>query len=293
MTTEVETAFAEFLRRGVGTHDWPGWADLFTDDASYIEHNLGRFTGARGIRDWIVPTMADFPSMTLWVEWSMIEGNRVVFYIWNNLPDPAGKGRHFQFPNATVLTYAGAGKFDYEEDFYNPANAEAVVGDWLKAGGRRHTPGDRTLTGIPDWAPFPVEPAYPRDEVEAEFHRYVERGKAAVASGDWNPWADQFTDDARYYEHHYGKFSGQSQIREWIIGVMQPFPGMTFPVEWYVIDGNRVVMLCQNRLTDPTGVHHDVPTLVVLHYAGGGRWSYEEDIYNPAEFPAMIEAARG
>jgi hypothetical protein len=129
--------------------------------------------------------------------------------------------------------------------------------------------------------------------VEAEFQRYVERGKTAVATGDWNPWADQFTDDARYYEHHYGKFSGQSEIREWIIGVMRPFPGMTFPVEWYAIDGNRVAMLCQNRLTDRTGGHHDVPTLVVLHYAGGGRWSYEEDIYNPAEFPAMIEAAGG
>ena len=75
-------------------------------------------------------------------------------------------------------------------------------------------------------------------------------------------------DDARYHEHHYGKFSGRDAIETWITGVMQPFPEMDFPVEWRVIDGNRVVMLCQNRLPDPTGgdTVYQFPTLVVLHY---------------------------
>jgi predicted SnoaL-like aldol condensation-catalyzing enzyme len=289
---EVEAAFAEFLRRGVGTHDWPGWAAVFTDDARYIEHNLGRFTGAAEIRDWIVPTMADFPSMTLWVEWSMIEGNRVVFYIWNNLPDPSGQGRNFQFPNATALEYAGGGLWKYEEDFYNPVNAQQTVVDWLKAGGTKATAPDRSLQGIPDWAPDPPAAHHPRDEVEAAFHRYVERGRKAVATGDWDQWADQFTPDARYFEHHYGKFNGQAQIRDWITSVMQPFPSMEFPVDWYLIDGNRVAMLCQNRLPDPRGgdAVYEFPTLVVLHYAGDDRWSYEEDIYNPAEAPPVIEA---
>ena len=36
-----------------------------------------------------------------------------------------------------------------------------------------------------------------RDEVEAVFLKYVERGKA----NDWSAWADQFTEDARYVEH--------------------------------------------------------------------------------------------
>jgi ketosteroid isomerase-like protein len=289
---EVEAAFAEFLRRGVGTEDWPAWADIFTDDATYIEHNLGRFHGSKEIRDWIIPTMADFPSMSLWVDWSMIEGNRVAFYIWNNLPDPTGAGRQFQFPNATVIEYAGGGKWGFEEDYYNPASATAVVVDWLKAGGSKEIPQDRSLTSIPDWAPAVPTPASPRAEVEAEFKRYVERGRAAVASGDWDQWADQFTEDARYYEHHYGKFHGQAEIRAWIKGVMQPFPDMDFPTEWVMIDGNRVVMRCQNRLPDPAGgdAVYQFPTLVVLHYAGGGKWSYEEDIYNPDEAPPVIEA---
>lgn len=289
---EVEAAFAEFLRRGVGTHDWPAWADMFTDDAEYIEHNLGRFRGSAGIRDWIVPTMAEFPAMTLWVEWSIVEASRVVFYIWNNLPDPSGEGRHFQFPNATLLEYAGDGKFGFEEDFYNPASAQRVVADWLKAGGTSQTPPDPSLTNIPGWAPDPRTPVHSRAEVEQEFHAYVERGRTAVATGDWGAWAAQFAEDARYYEHHYGKFSGQTAIREWITGVMQPFPEMDFPVDWHVIDGNRVVMLCQNRLPDPNGdgALFQFPTLVVLHYAGQGKWSYEEDVYNPQEAPGVIAA---
>lgn len=289
---EVEAAFAEFLRRGAGEQDWPAWAAMFTDDATYIEHNLGRFHGSGEIREWIIPTMADFPSMTLWVEWSMIEGNRVVFYIWNNLPDPAGQGRQFQFPNATVIEYAGDGKWGYEEDYYNPASATTAVVDWQKAGGNKATVPDPSLTGIADWAPAVPTPAYPRAEVEAEFERYVARGRTAVATSDWDQWADQFTSDARYYEHHYGRFRGQDEIRAWIKGVMQPFPDMDFPVEWRVIDGNRVVMLCQNRLPDPTGgdAAYQFPTLVVLHYAGDGKWSYEEDIYNPDEGPPVIEA---
>jgi ketosteroid isomerase-like protein len=289
---EVEAAFAEFLRRGVGEEDWPAWADVFTDEASYIEHNLGRFHGSKEIAEWIIPTMADFPSMTLWVEWSMIEGDRVVFYIWNNLPDPAGEGRHFQFPNATVIEYAGDGKWGLEEDYYNPNSARDVVVDWLKSGGTKETPRDPSLTGIPDWAPSVPVPAAPRAEVEAEFERYVERGQIAVATGNWDQWADQFTEDARYFEHHYGKFNGREEIRNWIKGVMQPFPDMDFPVEWRMIDGNRVVMRCQNRLADPTGgeASYQFPTLVILHYAGAGQWSYEEDVYNPDEAPAVIEA---
>jgi ketosteroid isomerase-like protein len=289
---EVVAAFGEFLRRGVHSCDWPAWADMFTDDATYIEHNLGRFKGRTEIRDWIVPTMADFPAMTLAVDWSIIEGDRVVFYIWNILPDPTGGNVPYRFPNLTVLHYAGDGKFDYEEDFYNPADAQRVVTDWIKAGGRRHTPPDRSLGGIPDYYPTPVTPAFAREEVEQEFAHYVERGRTAVATGDWDQWADQFTDDARYYEHHYGRFSGREEIRAWIKSVMSPFPTMEFPVDFHLIDGNRVVMVCQNRLPDPTGGtrQFDVPTLVILHYAGGGQWSYEEDVYNPDEFGPVIEA---
>jgi hypothetical protein len=28
----------------------------------------------------------------------------------------------------------------------------------------------------------------------------------------------------------------------------------------------------------------------ILHYAGNGKWSYEEDVYNPREAQAVVEA---
>jgi ketosteroid isomerase-like protein len=289
---EVEEAFAEFRRRGIGEFDWPGWADLFTDDALYIEHNLGTFEGRAAIKDWIVATMAQFSAMSFDLDWWVFGEDRVVFNIWNLLPDPSGGGAHYGFTNATVIDYAGNGRWSFEEDYYNPATANAEVGRWLAAGGDMHAAPDLTLRGDPAARPQPVSTVHPADEVEREFWAYVERGRQAVATGDWVTWAAQFTPDARYLEHHYGAFEGRDAITEWITGVMQPFPSMEFPVEWHVVDGNRVVMLCQNRLPDPTGgdTVYEFPTLVHLHYAGGGQWSYEEDIYNPAEAPPVVAA---
>ena len=287
---EIETAFAEFRRRGVESHDWEAWSEMFTEDALYEEHNLGTFHGRAAIRDWIVACMADYPSMTLWIEWYQIDGDRVSFYIWNNLPDPTGTGRRFGFPNTTFLQYAGDGKFSFEGDYYNPADAERVFTDWLAAGGRRSTPPDHSLKGIEGWAPEVPSRVFPREEIEAEFEKYRQRGVLAVATGDWDQWADQFTADARYREHHYGYFSGQDEIRSWITSTMKPFPTMEFPVSYTVIDGNRVSALIPNILPPPDGDsgYYGFDVNSILHYAGEGKWSYEEDVYSPAEAGEVV-----
>jgi predicted SnoaL-like aldol condensation-catalyzing enzyme len=288
---EVEAAFAEFCRRGAENHDWPSWAKMFTDDARYEEHNLGVFEGQAAIEEWIVEVMADYRAMTVWVEWAAIEGNRISFYIWNNLPDPAGTGRRFAFPNTTILEYGGGGKFCYEADFYNLADAERVFADWVKAGGRKTSPPDHSLRGIDGWSPPVPEPAFPRSEVEAEFAKYRERAALAVATGDWDQWADQFTDDAQYREHHYGYFRGQREIRDWIKSVMQPFPTMEFPVSFYIVDGNRVSAVIPNILPPPDGDsgYYGFDVNTILHYAGDGRWSYEEDVYSVREAEDTIK----
>lgn len=287
---EVAAAFEDFCRRGVGTHDWPAWAAIFTDDALYEEHFMGTYHGTTEISEWIVAAMADYPSMSLWMEWVAIEGDHICFYIWNNLPDPKGGTERYGFPNTTVLRYAGDGKFDWEADFYNPADAEKVFVAWLTAGGRKHTLLDRSIEGIDGWAPEPSAEVFPRDEIEREFQAYRDRGSLAVTTGDWNQWADQFTEDARYLEHHYGRFEGQAAIREWITGVMQPFPTMEFPLKVAVIVGNRVCAVIPNVLPDPAGgdAYFGFDVNVVLHYAGNGKWSYEEDVYNPREAQAVI-----
>ncbi len=286
---EVAAAFDEYLRRGAYGLDWNSWADLFTDDAVYAEHHLGTFHGREAIREWIGPTMAAFPNMTFDTEWSMIDGNQVAMYVWNNLPDP-GTGKRYGFPNTTIVTYAGDGKFSAQADFYNPADAQRVFGEWMADGGNRELPPQHGLGGLPGWAPEPSADRHSRDEVYAEFLRYRQRADQAVATGDWNPWADQFTSDARYREHHFGTFAGQDEIRAWITGVMQPFPTMEFPLQTVLIDGNRLSAVIPNVLPDPTGGDHDYgfDVNVVLHYAGNGRWSYEEDVYNPEEAQRVI-----
>ena len=288
---EVEEAWAEFQRRGVQTQDWAGWADLFTDDALYEEHNLGVFHGRDEIKSFIVDTMKDYPEMTLWIEWSVIDGNHIGFYIWNNLPDPTGTGQRFGFPNTTLLEYAGDGKFSFEGDYYNPVDAERVFRSWLEAGGKRTTPQDPSLRGIDNWNPQPPSPAHPRSEVDAEFAKYRERAALAVATGDWDQWADQFTDDAHYREHHFGYFRSGAEIRAWIKSVMQPFPTMEFPVSSYLIDGNRVTALIPNVLPAPAGDsgYYGFDVNTILHYAGNGKWSFEEDVYSPSEAEGVIK----
>ena len=56
--------------------------------------------------------------------------------------------------------------------------------------------------------------SWPRDEIEAEFVEYRARAARAAASGDWREWADQFTDDARYVEHHFGEIEGRAFAKE-------------------------------------------------------------------------------
>jgi hypothetical protein len=137
---------------------------------------------------------------------------------------------------------------------------------------------------------------FTRGELEEAFAAYRQAAATAGATGDWGAWADQFTEDATYVEHHYGRFQGRAAIRDWITATMGSFPGdrmHVFPVDWYVVDEERGWIVCQvqNRMDDPgDGSVHQAANITILHYAGDGMWSYEEDVYNPASFATMLGA---
>lgn len=127
--------------------------------------------------------------------------------------------------------------------------------------------------------------AFPLAEVEAAFQRFQDVAAIAAATGDWGAFADQFTEDAVYVEHHFGVMRGRETIRSWIISAMQgPALEMVFPVLWHLIDNDLVFMYCPNRFPAPDGGDpFQFICGTILCYAGDGLWCYEEDIYNVAE----------
>ena len=133
-----------------------------------------------------------------------------------------------------------------------------------------------------------------RDELEQALEVYSQTALKSGTSGDWNPWADLFTEDATYVEHGFGTFGGREAIRRWITETMAANPDMKyFPIEWYVIDEEKGWIICQvwNRMVDPgDGSLHQAHNFTLLKYAGAGLFSYEEDIYNPAHMGEMVAA---
>ena len=127
---------------------------------------------------------------------------------------------------------------------------------------------------------------YPRAEVEAAYHAIVAAGDA----GDWDRWAELHTEDCEWVEHHYGTIVGRDAIRNTITALMAPVPMMRFPVEWYVIKGNRVVYFPWQVFPDPAGggAEYRFACITVLEYAGNGQFSRQEDVYNPTEGEAVV-----
>jgi ketosteroid isomerase-like protein len=134
-----------------------------------------------------------------------------------------------------------------------------------------------------------------RAELEKAFHDYEQAVVEIGKSWDWASYADHFTEDAAYVEHGMGNRTGREQIRDWISSTMNMFPGSEmpfFPCEWYAIDEEQgwVIARIPNRMKDPgDGSIHESPVITVRKYAGDGKWSYEEDAYNPMNFLVMVQ----
>jgi limonene-1,2-epoxide hydrolase len=120
--------------------------------------------------------------------------------------------------------------------------------------------------------------AFPREEIEKAWRRRIELQDA----DDWDGYGQTFTDDAVYVEHHEGTFVGRDAILAWLVPVMKRCQGWTFPVEWLAIDGNRVIHKWQNRLPGrrADGSCYEFAGISISEYAGDGRFSFQEDIYN-------------
>ncbi len=134
-----------------------------------------------------------------------------------------------------------------------------------------------------------------RNELEEEFERYQAKMMRAGTTNNWREWADLFTEDATYVEHHHGRIGGREAIFDRFDQIMKEPPNkltIHFPVDWYIVDDEKGWVVCKlkHRLEDPgDGSIHESSVFTLLKYAGKGTWSYAEDIYDPSARQTVFE----
>jgi ketosteroid isomerase-like protein len=125
---------------------------------------------------------------------------------------------------------------------------------------------------------------YPRDEVEATAQRYVGvRADIDAGRGTWSDLAQFFTDDAVFIDPAWGRVQGIEEMKATVFGdAMVGFEDWTFPVEFYAIDGDNVVIKWKQVLggARADGSRYEQSGVSTLIYAGDGKFRYEEDLLN-------------
>ncbi len=157
---EIEEAYAVLHARVqgfAGSGDWTGFADLFTEDATYVEHAFGTFHGREEIRAWSTRTMTTFPGSVMTgfpLAWSVVDvpTSRLICEVRNLMPDP-GDGSLHEESNLTIVTYAGDGLFSREEDVYNPLRFLAMTLRWAEVAQRHGRLDDEGRAYVERYAP--------------------------------------------------------------------------------------------------------------------------------------------
>ena len=133
-----------------------------------------------------------------------------------------------------------------------------------------------------------------RDEIEKTHNRYLEvRGQAERGEVPWSALAEFFVPDATFVDPAWGRVEGIENIRTFLKASMAGLDGWTFPHEWALIDGARVVTHWQNRLPGQRadGPPYPAPGITVMIYAGDGKFSSEEDLLNMVHVTEEIQAS--
>jgi len=142
---EVEEAVGQYceLRRAIaaGQAGWEALAELFTEDAVFIDPAWGRIEGQPAIRRFLHESMQGLEDWSFPIEWTAVDGDRVVIKWQNRLPGEQPDGSPWQVSGISSLVYAGGGRFSFEEDLLNMVAVNEVIGDsgWRPTG-PLHTP---------------------------------------------------------------------------------------------------------------------------------------------------------
>jgi len=126
--------------------------------------------------------------------------------------------------------------------------------------------------------------AFPREEIAATVERYVETRRVIDAGqAGWSALAQYFTDDAVFIDPAWGRVEGLDEMQATVFGdAMVGFDEWKFPVEFYAIEGDNVIIKWKQQLpgTRADGRRYEQSGVSTLIYAGGGKFCYEEDLLN-------------
>lgn len=135
---------------------------------------------------------------------------------------------------------------------------------------------------------------FSEQEIRETHDRYLAvRAKIEVGELPWSALADFFTDDATFIDPAWGRIKGIAEIRKFLDESMLGLEDWSFPTEWTMIDGHRLVTMWYNRLggSRADGAHYQAPGISVMHYAGDGKFNFEMDLLNMAHVNEIIGEA--
>ncbi|MGI9604027.1 MAG: nuclear transport factor 2 family protein [Acidimicrobiales bacterium] len=132
---EIEAAIEQYLALRnaaiAGERPWTDLATVLTEDVEFTDSVWGKHVGLAAVTSFLHDSMQglddwDFPHL-----WQVIDGDTVVLGWANRLPGRRDDGTYFDIPGASVLRYAGDGKFSSEIDMYSESQLQQV---WKESG---------------------------------------------------------------------------------------------------------------------------------------------------------------
>ena len=133
---------------------------------------------------------------------------------------------------------------------------------------------------------------YSPEEILATHQRYLEqRRRIEVGDFGWDALAEFFTDDATFVDPAWGRIDGKDNIVRFLRESMEGLEDWSFPMEWELVDGDCLVTGFQNRLPGrrADGSYYQAPGVSRIVYAGGGKFSFEQDLLNMVHVLELIK----
>jgi hypothetical protein len=136
-------------------------------------------------------------------------------------------------------------------------------------------------------------PVYSDREQEAldAYREYVaQRTRCERGEVPWSSIGDWFTEDAVFIDPAWGRIEGREELANFFDWSIVGLDGWSFPEQWTMVDGDRIVSFWFNRLPGarPDGTPYQAPAFSILHYAGGGKFDYELDLMNIVEVTEVL-----